>query len=140
MNYKQALEELYSMKEWKFRLGLKNMRVLLKKLGNPEKKLKCIHVTGTNGKGSVCSMISSILIDSGYNVGMYTSPHLKKFNERIRINNHLKKKQDLNSTNKGIRGGIKGSYPIYGGYQTFNYCSWAAKFLIDALLLEEKLK
>jgi len=61
-------------------------------------------------------------------------------NAAIRINNHLKKKQDLNSTNKGIRGGIKGSYPIYGGYQTFNYCSWAAKFLIDALLLEEKLK
>ena len=61
-------------------------------------------------------------------------------NAAIRINNHLKKKQDLNSINKGIKGGVKGSYPIYGGYQAFNYCSWAAKFLIDALLLEEKLK
>ena len=89
MDYKRALEELYSMKEWKFRLGLKNMRVLLKKLGNPEKKLKCIHITGTNGKGSVCAMISSVLIDAGYKVGMYTSPHLKKFNERIRINGKL---------------------------------------------------
>lgn len=65
------------------------MRILLKKLGNPEKKLKCIHVTGTNGKGSVCAMISSVLMDAGYKVGMYTSPHLKKFNERIRINNKL---------------------------------------------------
>ena len=89
MDYKQALEELYSIKEWKFRLGLKNMKMLLKKLNNPERKLKCIHVAGTNAKGSVCSMISSILIDAGYTVGMYTSPHLKKFNERIRINNNF---------------------------------------------------
>ncbi|MAE42248.1 hypothetical protein CMO93_00630 [Candidatus Woesearchaeota archaeon] len=77
------------MPEWKFKLGLKNMKLLLKKLGNPEKKLKYIHVAGTNGKGSVCAMISSILQEAGYNVGMYTSPHLKKFNERIRINDKL---------------------------------------------------
>lgn len=89
MNYQHALDELYSMKEWKFKLGLKNMKMLLKRLNNPERKLKCIHVAGTNGKGSVCSMISSILIDAGYKVGMYTSPHLKKFNERIRINNNF---------------------------------------------------
>src|SRR3989338_1484718 len=89
MDYKQALEELYSIKEWKFRLGLKNMKMLLKKLNNPERKLKCIHVAGTNGKGSVCAMISSVLTDAGYKVGMYTSPHLKKFNERIRINNNF---------------------------------------------------
>jgi len=89
MKYNNVLIELYSIKEWKFKLGLKNMRILLKKLGNPEKKLKCIHVAGTNGKGSVCAMINSILTDVGYKVGMYTSPHLKKFNERIRINNKL---------------------------------------------------
>jgi len=89
MKYDKVLEELYNMPEWKFKLGLKNMKLLLKKLGNPEKRLKCIHVAGTNGKGSVCAMISSILIDAGYKVGMYTSPHLKKFNERIRVNNKL---------------------------------------------------
>lgn len=89
MNYNKVLEELYGMPEWKFKLGLKNMKLLLKKLGNPEKKLKYIHVAGTNGKGSVCAMISSILQEAGYNVGMYTSPHLKKFNERIRINDKL---------------------------------------------------
>tara|TARA_B100000315_G_C14552085_1_gene576345 strand:- start:103 stop:1188 length:1086 start_codon:yes stop_codon:yes gene_type:complete len=65
------------------------MRLLLKKLYNPEKKLKCIHVAGTNGKGSVCAMLNSILTNAGYKVGMYTSPHLKKFNERIRVNNKL---------------------------------------------------
>lgn len=87
MKYNNVLKELYSKKEWKFKLSLVNMKLLLKKLGNPEKKLKCIHVGGTNGKGSVCAMINSILTDAGYKVGMYTSPHLKKFNERIRINN-----------------------------------------------------
>jgi len=89
MNYEKVLKELYGIKEWKFKLGLKNMKILLNKLNNPEQKLKCIHVAGTNGKGSVCAMISSVLQEAGYKVGMYTSPHLKKFNERIRINNKL---------------------------------------------------
>lgn len=89
MDYKQILDELYNLDSPKFRQALINMRILLEKLHNPEKRLKCIHVTGTNGKGSVCAMIASILIDAGYKVGMYTSPHLKKFNERIRVNNNL---------------------------------------------------
>jgi len=89
MKYKQILEELYSLENVKFKQTLVNMKALLKKLNNPEKKLKYIHVAGTNGKGSVCAMISSILQNAGYKVGMYTSPHLKKFNERIRINNKL---------------------------------------------------
>jgi len=89
MNYNQILEELYKLENIKFKQTLANMKLLLKKIDNPEKKLKCIHVAGTNGKGSVCAMISSILQDAGYKVGMYTSPHLKKFNERIRVNNKL---------------------------------------------------
>ena len=95
MNYNQILKELYSLDTPKYTLGLGRINDLLKKLNNPEKKLKCIHVAGTNGKGSVCAMISSILQDAGYNVGMYTSPHLKKFNERIRINNKLITDKDI---------------------------------------------
>ena len=89
MNYSQVLEELFSLENVKFIQTLINQKILLKQLGNPEKKLRCIHVTGTNGKGSVCAMLSSILASAGYKVGMYTSPHLKKFNERIRINDKL---------------------------------------------------
>ena len=89
MNYNQILKELYSLESVKFKQTLANMRLLLKKLDNPQKNLKCIHVAGTNGKGSVCAMLNSILSNAGYKVGMYTSPHLKKFNERIRINNKL---------------------------------------------------
>lgn len=55
-------------------------------LGNPQKEIKCIHVAGSNGKGSTCSMLASILTESGYKVGLFTSPHIKDFRERIRIN------------------------------------------------------
>ncbi|MEK6869330.1 MAG: folylpolyglutamate synthase/dihydrofolate synthase family protein, partial [Nanoarchaeota archaeon] len=95
MDYKNVLDELYSLDVPKWTLGLDRIESLLKKLGNPEKKLRCIHVAGTNGKGSVCAMISSILTGAGYKVGLYTSPHLKKFNERIRINNKLISDKDI---------------------------------------------
>ena len=95
MDYKKVLKELYSLDIKKWTLGLGRIESLLKKLGNPEKKLRCIHVAGTNGKGSVCAMLHSILADVGYKVGLYTSPHLKKFNERIRINNKLISDKDI---------------------------------------------
>ena len=95
MSHKKILDYLYSLEAKKFRRNLKNMKLLLKKIGSPEKKLKFIHVTGTNGKGSVCAMIYSVFMEAGYNVGLYTSPHLKRFNERIRINNKLIADSDI---------------------------------------------
>ena len=95
MNYKQILKELYSLESVTFKQTLASMRILLKKLNNPEKRLRCIHVAGTNGKGSVCAMLNSILLNASYKVGMYTSPHLKKFNERIRINDKLISDKDI---------------------------------------------
>jgi len=68
------------------KLGLENIRALLKFVGNPEQKFKSVHVAGTNGKGSTCSMIASIATAAGLKTGLYTSPHLVNFNERIRIN------------------------------------------------------
>jgi dihydrofolate synthase / folylpolyglutamate synthase len=95
MECKKVLEELYSLENIKFKQSLGNMKILLKRLGNPENHLKFIHVAGTNGKGSVCAMIQSILMEAGYVVGMYTSPHLKNFNERIRINDNLITDKDI---------------------------------------------
>ncbi len=89
MNYKKILKYLYSLESPKIKLGLNSIEKLLNQLGNPEKKLQCIHVAGTNGKGSVCAMLFQILREAGFKVGLYTSPHLKKFNERIRINDHF---------------------------------------------------
>lgn len=69
-----------------FKKDLTNTLALAKELGNPENKFKCIHIAGTNGKGSVSHMLASVLQTEGYKVGLYTSPHLKDFRERIKIN------------------------------------------------------
>lgn len=72
-----------------FKKDLHNTLALCKNLGNPEQKFKCIHVAGTNGKGSTSHMIAAILQESGYKTGLYTSPHIKDFRERIRINGKM---------------------------------------------------
>ena len=69
-----------------YKEDLTNIKLLSAHLGNPEKELKCIHVAGTNGKGSTSHMLASVLQEAGYKVGLYTSPHLKDFRERIKIN------------------------------------------------------
>jgi dihydrofolate synthase / folylpolyglutamate synthase len=69
-----------------YKEDLTNIRLLAAHLGNPQNRLKCIHVAGTNGKGSTSHMLSSILEEAGYKVGLYTSPHLKDFRERIKVN------------------------------------------------------
>lgn len=86
MNYTEALEYIHSI-NWTFcKPGLERIESLCKALGDPQKNLKFVHVAGTNGKGSFCSMISSVLLSAGYKVGLYTSPYIKVFNERMRIN------------------------------------------------------
>ena len=72
-----------------YKADLKNILALSEILNYPEKKIKCIHVAGTNGKGSVSHMIASVLQESGYKTGLFTSPHLKDFRERIRINGRM---------------------------------------------------
>ena len=86
MTYDEALEYIHGI-SWTFcKPGLERIRELCDALGNPERRLKFVHVAGTNGKGSFCSMLSSVLIESGLNVGLYTSPYILRFNERMRIN------------------------------------------------------
>jgi len=80
------VEHLFARTAYGIKPGLDVTVALLQKLGNPHKSLKCIHVAGTNGKGSVCAMIESVLRASGFKTGLYTSPHLFRFNERFRIN------------------------------------------------------
>ena len=87
MNYNEALNFISESHKFGMRLGLDNMKRLLELLGNPQEKLNIVHVAGTNGKGSTCSFISTILVECGYKVGLYTSPYLETFTERIRINN-----------------------------------------------------
>lgn len=87
MNYKEALDYIHGALKFGSKLGLNNITKLLELMGNPHKKLKYVHVAGTNGKGSTSAFISNILIQSGLKVGMFTSPYLERFTERIRVNN-----------------------------------------------------
>lgn len=85
MNYSEALAYIHSI-SWKGSvLGLSRTQELLQKLGNPEKSLRFIHIAGTNGKGSTAAMLSSILQSAGYRTGLYTSPFINRFNERMQI-------------------------------------------------------
>lgn len=86
MDIKQSLDKLFSLHNFGIKLGLDNIRAFLDHIGNPEKSLKAFHIAGSNGKGSTSAFIASILIEAGYKVGLYTSPHFVRFNERIIIN------------------------------------------------------
>jgi dihydrofolate synthase/folylpolyglutamate synthase len=85
--YNSCLKSMYGLRRFGIILGLETTRSILSALGNPQNNFCSIHVAGTNGKGSVAAALSSILQESGYRVGLYTSPHLIRFNERICINN-----------------------------------------------------
>ncbi|MGL4913070.1 MAG: bifunctional folylpolyglutamate synthase/dihydrofolate synthase [Romboutsia sp.] len=95
MNYQESLHYIEETHKFGIRLGLDNMKELLEILGNPQDKLNVIHVAGTNGKGSTCSFITSILKESGYKVGLYTSPFLETFTERIRVNGENIPEEDV---------------------------------------------
>lgn len=93
MNYKQTLDWMFNklpmyqtIGATAYRKDITNTVLLANHLGNPEQHLKCIHVAGTNGKGSTSHLLASVLQEAGYKVGLYTSPHLKDYRERIAIN------------------------------------------------------
>lgn len=97
MNYTDAIQELTSPKMFQIDLSLDRISSALEKLGNPQDKLKYIHVAGTNGKGSTCSILASILQEAGYKTGLYTSPHIYDYTERIKINGADISKEDFAS-------------------------------------------
>ena len=101
-DYLTTLDYLFSQLPMYQRVGkaaykadLSNTHQLCKLLNHPEKKFKAVHVAGTNGKGSTSHMIASILQEAGYRVGLYTSPHLKDFRERIKINGEMISQEEV---------------------------------------------
>lgn len=87
MGYHDAIEYLYGLQRYGVKFGLSNILALIEALGNPHHKFRSVHITGTNGKGSTAAFIENILRKAGYRTGLYTSPHLVSFTERIRIDN-----------------------------------------------------
>ena len=104
MTYKEALEYIHSVTWMGSRPGLSRIAELCEKMNNPQDSLRFVHVAGTNGKGSFSCMLSEILREAGYRVGLFTSPFIKEFNERIRINGQDIPNEDLAAVTEYVRG------------------------------------
>ncbi len=108
MTYTQCLDAMYALRRFGIKLDLDTIGGILAALGNPHKQLRFIHIAGTNGKGSIAAFLAEILKRGGYRVGLFTSPHLVRFNERIQINGHPIEDDHLveayTSVNRAVRG------------------------------------
>ena len=87
--------------------GLERIKILLERLGNPQKSLRFIHVAGTNGKGTVCTFIANVLTSAGYKTGLYTSPYIVDFRERIRVNGEMISENDLDTVTERVKNEIE---------------------------------
>ena len=138
MTYKQALQYLYSLQKFGIKFGLSKTSNLMEKLGNPHHGQLYIHIGGTNGKGSVASMVESILIKAGLKVGFYSSPHLVSFTERFRINRKeisRKKAADLTAELKDIIN-PESDPPTYFEVTTAMALAWFARGKTDIAIME----
>ena len=103
MTYEEALRYYEETAVYGSRLGLDRVRELLAKLGDPQKSLKFVHIAGTNGKGSTAAMLAAVLEKAGYRTGLYTSPHLLRYNERFQVNGKEIGDQDLADATERVK-------------------------------------
>lgn len=106
MNCEEAISYIHSLQKFGIQPGLQKISALCDALGNPQKSLKVIHVAGTNGKGSTSTMISNMLIASGYDVGLYISPYVSDFRERIQLNGKMIEKSALAKAVEKVKNAI----------------------------------
>ena len=103
MNYEEAREYLDQVSKGGSVLGLDNMRELLKRLGNPQDSLKFVHISGTNGKGSVLAYLSTVFKEAGYRTGRYISPTLFSYREKIQVNEKFIGREDLSRLTEKVK-------------------------------------
>lgn len=107
MNCDEAIKYIHSLEKFGIQPGLEKISALCSALGNPQKKLKVIHVAGTNGKGSTSTMISNMLIEAGYKVGLYISPYVSDFRERIQLGGKMIEKDALSRSVERVKNAIE---------------------------------
>lgn len=107
MNCMQAIEYIHSLEKFGIKPGLERIKALCELLGNPQDRLKVIHVAGTNGKGSTSTMISNILIKNGFNTGLYISPYVTDFRERIQLNGNMIEHSELAECVEKVKDAVK---------------------------------
>ncbi len=146
MNYSEVLEYLYSrlpmyQREGKsaFKKDLGNTIALLGKLGDPHRKFKSVHVAGTNGKGTSSHLLAAILQASGYKVGLYTSPHLREFTERIKINGREVSKKFVEAFTNENRESIEHIKPSFFEVTVAMAFDYFAKEKVDIAVIETGL-
>jgi dihydrofolate synthase/folylpolyglutamate synthase len=136
MHSDAALNYLYGLGMFGIKLGLDNIRNLLERLGAPHRSYPIIHVAGTNGKGSVCAFLERIYTLSGYRVGMYTSPHLEQFNERIRVGSELISTLEVAELTAEIRAVAEDIQPTFFEFTTAMALLYFARQEVDLVVLE----
>ena len=143
MDYPQTIEYLFTRLPLFSRIGaaaykadLVNIQELTKQLDNPERKFKSIHVAGTNGKGSTSHMLAAILQKAGYKTGLYTSPHLHDFRERIRINGHMIPEKNVIAFTQRISDFIEKNEPSFFEITVAMAFEWFASEEIDIAVIE----
>jgi dihydrofolate synthase/folylpolyglutamate synthase len=143
MKYSQTLDFLYSSLPMFHRIGaaaykanLDNTLAISDILGNPEKKYRTIHIAGTNGKGSTSHFLASILQEAGYRTGLFTSPHLKDFRERIKVNGNMIGKREVTSFVQNHRSVLEHIRPSFFEWTFGLATSWFAKQEVDVAVIE----
>ena len=146
MNYQQTLDYLFARLPMFSRIGaeaikkdLTNTRKLCAVLGNPEKSLRTIHVAGTNGKGSVSHMIAAIFQSAGYKTGLYTSPHLHDFRERIKVNGIMIGEDDVVAFTQNIQPHIETIEPSFFEITVAMAFDYFSKQAVDIAIIETGL-
>ncbi|NNF98487.1 MAG: bifunctional folylpolyglutamate synthase/dihydrofolate synthase [Desulfobacteraceae bacterium] len=136
-SYSNCLKSLFSLRRFGIKLELDTIRHILTALGNPQCSYRCIHIAGTNGKGSVAATLATIIRAAGYRVGLYTSPHLISFNERICINNRHIDNEDVVATFEAVKSVHHGDRePTYFEFATAMALYQFAKEQVDWAIIE----
>ncbi len=138
--YQKSLDYLYSLEKFGMIFGLTQVERILDAVGNPHKEIQAIHIGGTNGKGSTAAMMSSILQKEGYRVGLYTSPHLVRFTERIKVNGKEIEEAEVAALTESMREEIEaaGVAPpfTFFDFTTAMALSYFHRKLVDLAILE----
>ena len=108
-NYSRSLDYLYGLEKFGMIFGLTQVTKILEAIGNPHEEIQAIHIGGTNGKGSTAAMMASILQREGYRVGLYTSPHLVHFTERIKVNGTEIQEEEVAALTQWMRERVEAS-------------------------------
>jgi dihydrofolate synthase/folylpolyglutamate synthase len=136
MTFLDVLAHLEALQMHKIKLGLEAMENFLARVDHPERKLSCVHVAGTNGKGSVCSALAEILTLAGYRAGLYTSPHLSSVRERFRIGGEYISEAAFAALGERICRVLGGEQITYFEFTTALGLLWFAESAVDVVLLE----